>query len=111
MFDVFKKANRRASVTDELLIDIYASPDVNGLAIVIDRPFQKTLQRLELDLKDKHLIFVFDGEKKDLGVPLKSDLVPFFVDRQQIKFNIVEKESLTLINSFMIPFNVIDESA
>ena len=63
MFDVFKKLNERGSVTDELLIDIYASPELRGLAILIDRPFRKTLQKLELDLNDGHLIFVFEGEK------------------------------------------------
>jgi len=111
MFEIFKKANRRASVTGELMIDIYASPDVNGLAILIDRPFQKKLEKLELDLNDNHLIFVFEGEKKDLGVPLKADLLPFFLEREQIKFNIVDRESLSAKGSFMIPLNIINASS
>ena len=108
MFEVFKKANQRLSVRGEVLIDIYASTEVNGLAILIDRPFQKKLQKLELDRKDNHLIFVFDAEKKDLGVPLKDDLVPFFLEREHIKFNIMDKQTLTLQESFMVPLSILN---
>ncbi|MCB1592918.1 MAG: hypothetical protein KDI90_10765 [Alphaproteobacteria bacterium] len=106
MFDVFKKLNERGSVTDELLIDIYASPELRGLAILIDRPFRKTLQKLELDLNDGHLIFVFEGEKKDLGTPLKEDLVPFFLERDRVKFNVMDMETLTPVESFIVPLSV-----
>lgn len=110
MFDVFKKTNaRRASVTDELLIDIYANKKMKGLAILIDRPFQKKLRRLELDLEDHHLIFIFDDEKKDLGTPLKDELVEFFLDREQVKFNIMDMQSLTAKESFMIPLKIIND--
>ncbi|MCB1840943.1 MAG: hypothetical protein KDI61_11895 [Alphaproteobacteria bacterium] len=95
-------------MTDELMIDIYASPEMHGLAILIDKPFQKKLLRLDLDLRDAHLIFVFEGgEHKDLGEALKSDLVPFFQERQQVKFNIVNVDTLAVIESFMIPLSVI----
>jgi hypothetical protein len=103
-----QKANQRLSIRGEVLIDIYASTEVNGLAILIDRPFQKKLEKLELDMKDKHLIFVFDAEKKDLGVPLKDDLVPFFLEREHIKFNIMDKQTLTLQESFMVPLNILN---
>lgn len=110
MFDVFKKTNsRRASVTDELLIDIYANKKVRGLAILIDQPFKKKLRRLELDLDDHHLIFVFDDEKKDLGTPLKEELVEFFLEREQVKFNIMDMQSLTAKESFMIPLTIIND--
>jgi hypothetical protein len=109
MFDVFKKSNSRASVTDELLIDIYANKKMRGLAILIDKPFKKKLRRLELDLNDHHLIFIFDGEKKDLGTPLKDELVEFFLEREQVKFNIMDMQSLTAKESFMIPLKIIND--
>lgn len=100
---------RRASITDELLIDIYANEKLRGLAILIDRPFKKKLQKLELDLNDNHLIFIFDGERKDLGTPLKSELVPFFMEREQVKFNVMDMNTLQAKESFMIPLSVTEK--
>lgn len=112
MFDVFKKSNRRPLITDELLIDIYANAKMRGLAILIDRPFKKKLQRLELDLNNNYLIFVFDeGDKKDLGTPLKDELVPFFIEREQVKFNIMDIKTLAAKESFMVPLKLINEDS
>ncbi len=110
MFEVFKKTNARRSVRDELIIDIYGNEEVRGLAILIDREFERQLLELELDLNDDSLIFHFDGgEQKDLGVPLKEDLIPRFLEREEVKFCVMDMPTKMPIEQFMIPLTVTEE--
>ena len=110
MFEVFKQTNARRSVRDELIIDIYGNEEVQGLAILIDRDFERELLGLELDLNDDSLVFHFEGgEEKDLGAPLKEDLIPRFLEREEVKFCIMDMKSKMPVEQFMIPLSVTEE--
>ena len=111
MFDIFQKINKkRRPITDDLLIDIYANPTLHGLAILIDRPFSKNLNRLELDLNSNDLIFVFDDEKKDLGEPLKAELLESFCEREKVKICQMNMETKEPLESYMVPLTVIEKT-
>lgn len=110
MFDVFKKSkDKLASVTDELIIDIYANSEADGLIILIDRPFRKKLLSLELNLKTNSLIFQFDGEKKDLGSPLKNELIPFFTSRQEVHIFHMDIETKQPLEGWTVPLYIIEK--
>lgn len=98
---------KRASIRDDLIIDIYANPAVDGLAILIDRPFKSPLLRFELNIDTKDLIFVFKDEKKDLGMPLKDQLVPFFTRRGIIEVYQVDMKTKDALDGWRVPLKII----
>ena len=93
-------------IVDELLIDIYANTVLKSVVIMIDRPFQKTLTALEFDRRTSALLFIFGTEKRDLGAPLQKQLVPYFLDRNEIEVCQMDLQTRKPVAVTRVPLSV-----
>ncbi len=91
------------TVRDELLIDIYANPVENAVAILIDRPFASPLQELVFSEPSQSLTFRFEDGDKDLGAPLKDDIAAFFKDRQDIHVFVMDMNTKEPLDGMIVP--------
>jgi len=68
-----------ASLLEEMVIDIYASTGRAEISILYDRPLRKTLLGVLVEQGTQNLFFVYeDGERQDLGLPLKDEIFNSF---------------------------------
>lgn len=100
------EGTRHRTINDELLIDIYANPILKTLVIVIDRPFEQELTGLELNRSDRNLLFIFGEEKRDLGDPLRENLLPFFEGRNEIEIYQMDMETKKPVNAIKVPLTI-----
>lgn len=103
---MMEKTGNPRTITDELLIDIYANPILKTLTIMIDRPFERTLTGLELERASSRLFFVFEEEKRDLGDPLREGLIPFFLDRETVDICQMDVKTKKAVAVFSVPLTV-----
>ena len=94
------------TIRDELLIDIYANPVMNEMVILIDRPFRETLTGLELAESTRNLLFVFGDTKRDLGDPLKEEIIPYFLKREEVEIYQMDMETRQPVNRLSVPLTI-----
>lgn len=94
------------TITEELVIDIYANPVLNSLLILIDRPFRDTLTGLELDRVAGRLFFIFGEIQRDLGDPLNASLIPYFETRRAIEICQMDGQTRNPVRSWTIPLTI-----
>ena len=100
------KEAKPETVVDELIIDIYANPVLDSLVILIDRPFQSRLQKLVLHRKAASLEFVFEKGSKDLGAPLKKDILSYFLKRKSVEFFQMDMKTRQPVDGMVVPLEI-----
>lgn len=66
------------TILASMLIDIYASKERDDVWIMHSEPFEEELQYLEINPAAKSLDFIFKDGTKNLGAPLRDELVKAF---------------------------------
>lgn len=95
------------TILAEMLLDIYASTKRDDVWIMHDKAFEKELVRLEFSAKDKKLDFVFKGEAtKNLGAPLKDDLVPHLKKMKEVTLYQIDATTKQPKNLLIVPLTI-----
>ena len=92
------------SVLRHMMIDIYASKKTHEVWILHAPQFDPDIIKFEFTAKTALLTFVFeDGEKKDLGAPLRDVLVTSFKQVEEASLFLVDMDTKKVIGGKVVP--------
>ena len=102
---------RPGTILAEMLIDIYASKKRNAVTILHDKPFDPPLTGLEFDPVARHLDFIFPANRREMGAPLREELVPYFKKSRMVTFFLVDPQTKMALSDMRIPMKIVERNA
>lgn len=95
------------SLLQEMLIDIYASPDTPEVMIAYNQPLRAAVKELVLDLPQSRLLFVYeDGQTQEYGEPIKRKIMEYLMAAPIIDLFQIDMQTKAPVAGSRVPLTV-----